>query len=83
MTDTIEEAAAAEVLAYQAKELQWFLHHDGVQRAFIATMNRITKEWEKAADEPAREAAWYKLQAFKTLQQELRSHAARKVELVK
>jgi hypothetical protein len=56
MSDTIEAAVAAEVLAYQAKELQWFLQHEGVQRAFIATMNRITKEWEKATDEPAQDA---------------------------
>lgn len=80
MTDTIEEAAAAEVLAYQAKELQWFLNHDGVRRAFMATVDRITKEWEKAPDLAAREQAWAKLQAFKTLQQELRSHAARKLD---
>ncbi len=83
MTDTLEQAQSAEVLAYQAKELQWFLNHEGVQRAFISTMNRITKEWEKASDAGAREAAWHKLDAFKTLLKELRAHAARKVELVK
>src|SRR5436190_612449 len=46
MTETLEQAQSAEVLAYQAKELQWFLQHEGVQRAFSATVDRITKEWE-------------------------------------
>ena len=80
MTETLEQAQSAEVLAYQAKELQWFLQHEGVQRAFMSTVDRITKEWEKAPDTAAREMAWAKLQGFKVLQQELRSHAQRKLD---
>ena len=81
MTDELELAESAEVLAYQAKELNWFLNHDAVKKAFMSTVDRISKEWEKATDEKSREAAWYKLQAFKTLQQELRAHAVRKPHL--
>ena len=80
MTDDLAAAKTAEVLAYEGKELQWFLNHEGVKRAFIATMDRITKEWEKAPDVAARELAWAKLQGFKVLQQELRAHAQRKLD---
>ncbi len=83
MMDDLAAAKAAEVLAYEAKELQWFLNHDGVRRAFMATVDRITKEWEKAPDVATREFTRAKLDAFKTLMQELRAHAQRKVELVK
>jgi len=80
MTETLEQAQSAEVLAYQAKELQWFLQHEGVQRAFMSTVDRITKEWEKAPDVAGRELARAKLDGFKILMQELRAHAQRKLD---
>jgi len=86
MTDDIDAALeatqAAEVLAYQAKELSWFLNHESWARAVAATEQRITREWMKADNPLAREMAWHKLQAFKTLQQELRSASVRKPVLV-
>jgi hypothetical protein len=82
MTDELDEALSAEVLAYQAKELSWFLAHEGYQRAVEATETRITKEWIKADNPLSREMAWHKLQAFRALQQELRAVSTRKPQLV-
>jgi len=82
MTDALDEAISAEVLAYQAKELSWFLNHEGWTRARDATEQRITREWIKADNPLAREMAWHKLKAFHDLIQELRAAAQRKPALV-
>ena len=86
MTDDIDAALeasrSAEVLAYQAKELSWFLNHESWAKAVDATEQRIVREWVKAPDPLSREMVWHKYHAFKTLQQELRSASARKPVLV-
>ena len=83
MTTTFETAQAEEVLAYQAKELSWFLNHEGWQRAVASTERRIIQEWMKAQDPLSREMAWHKLQAFNMLRHELVVASAKKPELVK
>lgn len=80
---TIEEATAAEVLAYQAKELSWFLNHEGWKRAVESTERRIVEEWKKAQDPLSREMAWHKLQAFGMLRHELVVAASRGPKLEK
>jgi len=75
-TDEVLEPSM-EQLAYATKELQWFLRHEAVLKAFQSTEIRIRKEWERAQTTPERELAWHKLQAFKTLQVELRALSQR------
>ena len=83
MTETLEQAQSAEVLAYQAKELSWFLNHDGYKRAVESTERRIIAEWRAAQDPLSREMAWHKLKAFETLRHEVVVASTRKPELVK
>lgn len=70
----------AETQLYQAKEVQHFLRHEAVRKAFAATEDRIARQWKSAATLDAREALWHKLQAFRELQTELRASSERKTE---
>lgn len=76
-----DAVSAAEAFAYQAKEVSWFVNHEGWARAVQTTEARIVKEWMSANDPLSREMQWHKLQAFKTLQIELRVLASRKLAL--
>lgn len=69
-----------ELVAYEAKEVQQFLHHDAVRKAFAATEARIVTQWKMALDlSPLeREVLWHKLQAFRDLQRELYATSQRK-----
>jgi hypothetical protein len=72
-----DELESAEALAYQAREVGLLLEKDVVKAAWTATERRITKEWESGQSPLEREMAWHKLQAFKTLQTEIRVLAQR------
>lgn len=76
-----DEGLSAEVQAYQAKEVQQFLKHRGLEVAFQRTKDRITRQWEAAQDPLSREMAWHKLAAFKELQTELRAFGDRRPTL--
>ncbi len=77
MTNDIELLDSTEARTYAAKECQQLLGHQAWIHAVEATERRIKAEWERGATPLEREMAWYKFQAFKTLQAELRSFASR------
>jgi hypothetical protein len=61
------EAESAEALAYQAKEVQHLLNHEGVKRAFATTEQRIFRQWRIAPSPLEREICWHKLAVFRDL----------------
>ena len=67
------EDVSPEQTAYEAKEVQWFLKHEGLQKAFQATEDRIIRHWKAASDPLSREMCWHKLKAFQELKAELRA----------
>ena len=75
---TVLELDSSEALAYQAKEIQQFLNHDGLKKAFLATEARIIKQWKLADNPLSREMCWHKLNAFKDLVTELRAFGDRR-----
>ena len=81
MSDDEVVEPSIEQLAYAAKELQWFLSHDAVTKAFKATEQRIAKEWERGQNPLEREMAWHKLMAFRALKSELQAMSQRRPEL--
>lgn len=62
-----------EQLAYQQKEVRWFLDHEAVKNAFRVTEEKIKRDWEQADNTLAREWCWMKLQAFKEWKRQLRA----------
>lgn len=71
------EDVSPEQTAYEAAEVQQFLKHPGLQRAFQATENRIIRNWKVAMDPLSREICWHKLKAFQDLKAELRAFGDR------
>lgn len=67
--------------AYESKEVQQFLQHAAVLRAFAATEAQIKREWERGQSPLEREMAWHKLEAFKAFKQQLRLIAGRRPSL--
>jgi hypothetical protein len=65
----------AEQEAYQTKEMQALMKHEGFTKAVDRTVERIRRQWEAADSLTAREAIWAKLQGFRDLIQELRAFA--------
>lgn len=66
-----------EQLAYQQKEVRFFLEHEQVKKAFQATEASIFSAWKRAETVEARERLRARWDAFQDWQRELRGIASR------
>lgn len=71
--DGLAELDAAEIKAWEVKEVQNLLNHRLVQAAFTATEDAIKEEWTRAETVDEREACFAMLKAFRKWKIKVRS----------